>query len=71
MQLRTSFVAFFSCDTEADLMKEEAYAATEPFEEEGNVWSEIELKRREVTTWMSVAMFSGASAKARRTEKTI
>lgn len=67
-QFNTSFVAFFSCDTVADLMKDEAYAATDVFEGDGNVWSDIELKSRAETTWIRVATFSGASTRARRTE---
>ena len=66
-QFNTSFVAFFSCDTVADLMKDEAYAATDVFEGDGKVWSDIELKSRAETTWIRVATFSGASTRARRT----
>jgi hypothetical protein len=53
----------------ADLIKEEAYAATDALVAEGNVWSEIRLNSREVTTRISVAIFSGASERPRRTIK--
>lgn len=47
-------------------MKDEASAVTDDVEMEGNVWSERRLNRREVTTWISVITFSGASTRARR-----
>lgn len=68
-QFRTSLVVFLSGAVLADLMKEEAYAATDTLVAEGNVWSEIRLNSREVTTRISVAMFSGASERPRRTKK--
>ena len=68
-QFRTSLVVFLSGVALADLMKEEAYAATDTLVAEGNVWSEIRLNSREVTTRISVAMFSGASERPRRTKK--
>lgn len=67
-QFRTSLVVFLSGVALADLMKEEAYAATDTLVAEGNVWSEIRLNSREVTTRISVAMFSGASERPRRTK---
>lgn len=66
-QFRTSLVVFLSGVALADLMKEEAYAATDTLVAVGNVWSEIRLNSREVTTRISVAMFSGASERPRRT----
>lgn len=66
-QFRTSLVVFLSGVALADFMREEAYAATDAFVAEGNVWSEMRLNNREVTTRISVATFSGASERARRT----
>ena len=68
-QFRTSLVVFLSGVALADLMKEDAYAATDTLVAEGNVWSEIRLNSREVTTRISVAMFSGASERPRRTKQ--
>lgn len=66
-QFRTSLVGFLSAEEPALLIKDVAYAVTEVFGGDGNVWSEIKLKRRWHTTCISVATFSGASVSARRT----
>jgi len=68
-QFKTSFVVFRSTELVPDFMKDEASAVTDDVEMEGNVWSERRLNRREVTTWISVITFSGASTRARRTAR--
>lgn len=65
-QFKTSLVVFRLPAPVLDLMNEDAYEVTE-VGGVGNVWSDTRLKRLDVTTRMSVATFSGASIKARRT----
>jgi hypothetical protein len=48
-------------------MKEVAYDATDVGGAHGKVWSDTRLNRRDVTTLMRVATFSGESRRALRT----
>lgn len=67
IQFRTSFVVFRSVVPVPALMKDVARADTEADDGAGKVWSEMRLNNREHITRIKVAIFSGASKRARRT----